>query len=449
MLRRTPENVPGQLPEVITSTVCLAGNRATASVEKLLSAEARKALEGWTGDTGMPGFEEMSKYRRELGDAKARAVADWADEWLRVNEGEALVIFGHHQSFCDAVGERLSKYHPIVAHGGNAADSAVRQGKVDDFAKRRRAARVFIGTTGACGTGMNGLHKRTGCCAFGEMEWTPGEYQQAIGRVRRLGGVSAASCNVFYLVVESGMEGHIVSTVAGKIDNQQAAIESDATCLDDVPMPPPQVVDEEPEVEVEEVEVIPDPTELTWGWTLDRRSGAWMIRVSHQGDPEWIGATVTATRKDGTNPQRRVLLKRVACGDHNGGWSIWGSEDAPPTEEEQAERDASYLRRRFGKRGLQGVLDTQPLDEDQIPQALAASDAAQLLTGMDGDRAALKNCVGWNKADGMMGRILAGTPVDAWDKGLLAGAKEILRKYRSTQLGSELWDQISPEEAQS
>ena len=442
MLRRTPEMVPGELPEIVRVSVPLAGCRATEAAERILSPEAREALRGWTGSDGLPAFEEMSAYRREMGDAKAAAVADWADDWLRSNGGQALVIFGHHQSFCDEVAKRLKRYDPIVAHGGNAADSKVRQGKVDAFAAATGDKhRVFVGTTGACGTGMNGLHKRTSVCAFGELEWTPGEHQQAEGRVRRLGGLGA-SCVAYYLTISGSLEAHIGSVYVGKVEVQAQVLDQTAP---EVAMPPAQVVPGELPEEEQEVEypVIDDPSTLEWGWTKDRRTGSWMIRTSHPGSDEWEGCTVTVTRRDGSNPQRKVLLRRVAHGDHNGGWSIWGSEDAPPTREEQEERDRRYARRRMDGRGY-AVADTRELTEEELACARAAHAAAERLTACDSDGARFRNDIGWNKADGLVGRVVAATDPECWDAGFLAGARRLLRTYSRTQV-ADLWPTIQGE----
>ena len=439
MLRRTPEMVPGELPEIIRTHVVLASNRDTVRVERSLSEEARQELQSWTGDSGLPAFDEMSAYRRDLGTAKAKAVADWADEWLKVNEGEALVIFGHHHDFCEQVAERLQQYQPIVAHGGNAADAAVRQGLVDQFANAEPGKhRVFIGTTGACGTGMNGLHKRTGCCAFGEMEWTPGEFAQAEGRVRRLGGLGG-SCHAFYLVIDGSMENHIVGTVTGKIEDQTATLDATAP---EVLMPPAQIDPAQPVVEEELVEVeeepVPDPVTLTWGWSKDRRTGTWVPSVQHRGDEAWEGARVTVTRRDGTNPQDMILGSRIACNDS---WSIWRATKAEPTDEQRADADRRYLQGRFETRQIDDAGDPTPLTAEELICAAAAHEAAVQLTMDDPDRAHEKNGYGWNSADGMMGRILAGIDPQHWDAGLLAGARAMLRKYARSQIG-HLWERI-------
>lgn len=222
MLRRTPEMVPGQLPEVDRLVVSLVGDCSGA--EALISSEVRRAIEAWSGEDALPAFTEMSEYRRELGLVKAQVCARWAEDWLDGNVGERIVLFCHHRSTCEELRSELWGYNPIVAHGGNASVPRIRQAKVDAFADG--ASRVFIGSTGACGTGMNGLHRATSVCAFVEQEWTPGEIEQAIGRVRRIDGVGR-QCLVYFLVIGGALEEHIMATLAHKSAVQRSVLDVD------------------------------------------------------------------------------------------------------------------------------------------------------------------------------------------------------------------------------
>ncbi|MFW6188242.1 MAG: SNF2-related protein [Actinomycetota bacterium] len=444
MLRRTPEMVPGQLPEIVRETVALRETRAMRDVEAGLSDEARSALMQWTGDTAMPAFEEMSAYRCGLGLAKVSAVAAWVEEWLAVNVNESIVVFGHHQKVLDDIADALGNkgIKTIVAHGGNAPDADYRQSLVDRFAEGKEDIRVFLGSTGACGTGMNGLHKRAHVCAFAEPEWTPGEYAQAEGRIRRLGGQDVEQAIAIHLVVGGALEEHIVDTVTVKIEHQSDAIDgADATCLADVPMPPSDIVQDEDDEPL--TDDVPDPATLEWTWRRCRRSGAWLIAVQHAGPEgeEWAGAEVTVRRRSGEE-QRRVLLRREVGGRD---WSLWCHDEPEPTEQERTDRRARYVRRRAEGRGFAWPSEgDQVVEGAALSQAEACVQAAARLTAADPDRAAARNADGWSAADTTLGRCLASIPPERYTEGLLKFAIRTLRTYRRTQI-ADLWPRIAGE----
>ena len=442
MLRRTPEMVPGQLPEIVRDQVPLRATREMREAEEILSQEAREALTQWEGQAGIPGFEDLSAYRRQLGEAKAPAVADWVEQWLKVNERESIVVFGHHQKALDMIAERLGKkgIKTIVAHGGNAADSQYRQSLVDDFAEGKDGVRVFLGSTGACGTGMNGLHLRAHVCAFAEQEWTPGEFAQAEGRIRRLGGQHAEQAVAYYLVAGGGLEEHIVTTVTGKIEDQSVAIDgAEVDCLEAIPVPPSDIARAAEAALEEQDDGVQDPATLAWTWRRNRSSGAWLIAVQRPGPDgeEWRGAEVIVRRRSGEE-QRRVLVRRVAGGAD---WSLWGHTAAEPTEQERALRWVEYLRRRAEGRGIPWGGDT-PLDAAGRGRAAAARDAAVRLTDADGDHAVLRNDDGWSAADTTIGRYIVEVPLEMWTAELLKFATITLRKYSRTQI-PDVWPIIA------
>jgi SNF2 family DNA or RNA helicase len=106
---------------------------------------------------------------------------------------------------------------------------AERQSKVDAFAKADGPP-FFVGTTGACGTGLNGLHLRTTMCVFFESEWSPRELDQAEGRVARLGGTTATGelSIAYYLTVPDSLEERIMASVCEKRERIAETLGGDA-----------------------------------------------------------------------------------------------------------------------------------------------------------------------------------------------------------------------------
>lgn len=214
LLRRLPEDVPGELPAFSVSIVPLAGVRDPVSMLGMSAALIREACDA--GES-VP-FEETSAYRAEVGLAKAPKASAWIKEWLEDHPGDALVVFAWHKAVGELIAGELGD-DALLAHGGHSPKK--RQSQVDAFAAG--AGRVFIGSIAACGTGLNGLHLRTTMCVFAESPWTHYEMVQAIGRVRRFGSVNDHT-HAYILVGEDSIEDYVLQTVAKKLDISDAVL---------------------------------------------------------------------------------------------------------------------------------------------------------------------------------------------------------------------------------
>jgi hypothetical protein len=163
---------------------------------------------------GLPPLELMSAYRAAIQDFKIQPAASWALDYLNTAR-TPLVMFTHHRR----AAQRLSD---AINAGGTPTvlcledDPAKRQALVDRFADPK-APPIFIGTTGSCGTGLNGLHRRTTRCAFLESEWSLRELDQAEGRIARLGGATDTGMAIaYYLLVPESLEQHIMQVGLNK-----------------------------------------------------------------------------------------------------------------------------------------------------------------------------------------------------------------------------------------
>jgi SWI/SNF-related matrix-associated actin-dependent regulator 1 of chromatin subfamily A len=414
MLRRTADMVPGELPALTVQTVPLDGVKEPKSA-KALDAQALAAAVG-EGKT-LP-FEEISKYRAEMGAAKVPVVVSWVEEWLEENEGKALVLFAHHRQVVEDLASALGAagHETIRAHGDHTPEQ--RQESVDAFAVG--AGRVFIGTIGACGTGLNGLHRRTTVCAFAELPWTPGELTQAIGRVRRFGSANNHA-QAFILVGADSLEDHMVQVIAGKV---QVAGEALAPVeAQPVPAAAPVAIAEAPAVPATAAEQpAPSPEAPETGWTWAKlRDGSWGVRFGAAGNPIWVGSRVeVSARAGGTKPA--LLGPRVASGRD---WSLWHAEPVKDTN--------TWLAKRAEWRGL--PFDGKPVPAERAEQLAWAHRSCGVLSALDRDGASIKNQEGWNKADGAIGKGLAAHEPAQWRVGTLDLALAILKKYHA-QIGT-------------
>jgi hypothetical protein len=428
LLRRLPEDVPGELPTLTTSIVPLAGcdDRAILATAGLDPDAIRSAVsEGSTLD-----FEELAAYRAAMGERKAPAAAAWVADWLDDNgDDAALVVFVWHKAVAariaadlgnDEAGEPLA----FVATGDDSPEE--RQRMVDAFAAGSR--RVFVGSIAACGTGLNGLHKRTTFCAFAEVAWTPGELTQAIGRVRRFGSVGEHA-HAWILVGEESLEDHVLQTIAAKLDTSAAVLgdtvaKGSAAAVAVEPSAaiaaPVAVVEED---EAVELDPIPEPTGRAWTWAK-LRDGVWGVRCDHIGTDAWEGAEVTVHNRAG-KASLVALGRRIAGGAW---WSVYELATLAPPK-----RDREYFRRRVAARNVTGTEDARPLTAEERADALVLSAAACRLTRANPDGCTQRNDVGWSSADAKVGSVLASIPVDCWDAGTLTAARAVVRRYTRTQ----------------
>jgi SWI/SNF-related matrix-associated actin-dependent regulator of chromatin subfamily A-like protein 1 len=203
MIRRRPEDVPGELPPLRRAIVPLSAR------EPPLPFDKRTIIARFVERETVP-FEDMAAYRSEMGMRKAPAVVAWVKTWLDDNPTESLVVFGWHRAALTRIAHDLQT--PFLATGDSSP--IARQKMVDTWDNR-----VFVASIGACGIGLNGLHRRAGACAFSENPWTPGEVQQAEGRIRRIGGM-ADSLMSYFLTADDSLESHILSLILEKMDKQ-------------------------------------------------------------------------------------------------------------------------------------------------------------------------------------------------------------------------------------
>lgn len=247
VLQRFPEDVPGQLPEILRlpllratpapremaeACVPAAGKEEgdylrgpqIAKAEQAVATYFEKAPPPNPSDpqSGLPAFEDFSRYRASLAARKAVAALKWIeDTWHE--HGDPLVIFAHHlgpgQWLADAL-RALPDSGPVEFASGSD-NPQERQAKVDRFADigNPGAPRYLVATLSACGTGMNGMHLRTTDALFVELPWDAATLDQAEGRVRRIGGVGGVDgrpARMWYLGIADCMDAHIVQLIASK-----------------------------------------------------------------------------------------------------------------------------------------------------------------------------------------------------------------------------------------
>jgi SWI/SNF-related matrix-associated actin-dependent regulator 1 of chromatin subfamily A len=149
----------------------------------------------------------LAKVRRMVGEIKAPDAAKYARELM---EGglESLVIFAHHKDVVKILEGELKEYGVVKIVGETSPD--MRQQAVDDFQSGK--ARIFIGSITAAGVGIT-LTRATHTL-FVEVDWVPGNLQQAEDRTHRYG--QRGNVVIEYLIYEGSIDTVMVDAVAGK-----------------------------------------------------------------------------------------------------------------------------------------------------------------------------------------------------------------------------------------
>lgn len=211
MLRRTKAEVLTQLPSKIITRVPLDVSKADmeiieAAENEILDREAK--LSSAAEDFSQLG--DLAHLLRVTGRAKVEKAAAFVEDLLEVEE--KVVVFTRHRVVLAELAEKLKEYVPAVYQGGMSDGG--KQSAIDAF-RKNPDCRVFIGNIQASGTGINGLQEAGSCCVFAELSWVPGEMEQAIGRLDRI-GQKAKSINVYLLHIPGSMESAVLGVQNAK-----------------------------------------------------------------------------------------------------------------------------------------------------------------------------------------------------------------------------------------
>jgi superfamily II DNA or RNA helicase len=198
----------------------------SAEIEALDTWARQQAITASTGS-----FQERGEAVRQLdlrlrhatGVAKAKAVARFVR--VLVEGGTPMLLFGWHREVYDIWLAELSDLAPAMYTGSETP-----------VAKARAAERFMNGETDILimslrsGAGVDGLQARASTVVFGELDWSPGQHHQCIGRVDREGqpvyevgdGVTA-----IYLVVDDGSDPPMMDVLGLKASQAQAVVDPD------------------------------------------------------------------------------------------------------------------------------------------------------------------------------------------------------------------------------
>ena len=158
-------------------------------------------------------FGEMSKIRKEMAIKKVPYVLEFVKEMLDSSEDpqSKVVVFAHHQEVIQLLNAGLKKYKPLVIYGGTSAPQ--RELVLKAF-RQKNEYRVFIGSMGAAGTGVDGLQLNCNRMVFAELDWTPSLVDQAESRLARIG--QKLPVFIYHIVADQSIDSHIAKLMVQK-----------------------------------------------------------------------------------------------------------------------------------------------------------------------------------------------------------------------------------------
>lgn len=216
MLRRTKEQVLPELPPAVICQVPLEVSKedlAAVWAEEDLIENREAKISSIAEDFSQLG--DLSRLLRLTGEAKVKASVSFILDTLQTVE--KVVVFARHRSVLSRIQAELeSRMVRTVEYHGGMSDVQKRDA-IYTFSegKGEKDTKVFIGQIQAAGTGINGLQDHCSTVIFAELSWVPGDTQQAIDRLHRM-GQSANSVNVYVLHVPGTLESAVLGTHTAK-----------------------------------------------------------------------------------------------------------------------------------------------------------------------------------------------------------------------------------------
>jgi len=199
-LRRLKKEVLSELPDKIFKTIFLP---ITPAINRVLDLEQDLEASEEGGNLG-----QLASIRRLTAEAKLPEVIQYAHDVLN-NGCRKLVIFAHHKVIVQKLQQEFSS--SVVLVGGMTANA--KQEALEKFINSD--IQLFIGNIKAAGTGIDGLQKVCSHVMFAEVSWSPGEMDQAVDRLHRI-GQNSKGVQVDFLVAEGTIEEVMVRTLIKK-----------------------------------------------------------------------------------------------------------------------------------------------------------------------------------------------------------------------------------------
>ena len=412
MVRRLKADVLSELPAKVRQVVPLPAE--SAAVKRLLKSE-EAAYEAWEklqaagSASAAAAFAELSRLREQVGLAKVPLLA----EHILRDDGP-VVAFAYHHSVVQELAKLLRGEGRRVAVMTGDMPVEHRQSRVDMF--QRGQSDVILGTLGAMGVGHT--LTQSAHVIIGELDWVPANLTQAEDRCHRIG--QRGSVHIEHLVYEGSLDSRLVEVVVGKQAVLDAALddrpEEVVTAIQDTgtdaPATAPSMAEvtapSRPGLDEAGLREIEARAEVEAAERADRRAQAQAAEEARQ-------ATARAT-DDEVRTRLKAALGAAGwgldAGDHDRAERLASDEGWRPGDRTRAqvliERLQGYVDRAAERVGAAEVPpEDLALVADPEIRAIVLQ-GCRHLSGLDADRAAEDNGVGWSKTTSWTGHWIAG-----------------------------------------
>lgn len=201
MLCRTREELHMELPEPILIEQPVDTDHVTVDDVAAQCAEQARILAGevdadWTARG--QAFREIDwKMRQATGVAKAPYVAEFVK--LLLESEERAVVWCWHRDVYDVMLRELAAFRPVLYSGSETPKQ--KDASRDAFCGG--GSRVLLMSLRS-GAGLDGLQEWCSAGVFAEMDWSPEQHAQCIGRLNRDG--QASTVVAYYMISDAGTD---------------------------------------------------------------------------------------------------------------------------------------------------------------------------------------------------------------------------------------------------
>lgn len=217
MVRHLKRDVQPQLKMPVYNLVRV---DETQTVKEAVHAESLLGLDADQFDGNIKVDGIWAVVRRQLGLAIAPQVADYAAMCLDGGD-EKLVIFAWHIDVLNILQSRLEKYGVVRIDGSTTSNQ--RKERLADYINNPRM-HIMLGNTLSLGTGTDGLQKVCDHALVAEPDPVPGNNEQAIDRLDRMGQKRTVNADLF--VAPKSLLERILARALQKRHNTHAALDA-------------------------------------------------------------------------------------------------------------------------------------------------------------------------------------------------------------------------------
>ena len=219
MIRREKAKVLDQLPAKIRSTIQIEASELDNAAEYrraeqefanwLLEHKLERAqvlpgakrpeeieLEVWQA-LQAEALVRLNALRQLAGIGKIGAAVKWAQDFLDGSDDQKLVIFAHHQEVQQVLHQQLKGYGAVLIAPGEDYAKAVER------FQNEAGCRVAVCSLRGAGQGIT--LTAASYMLLVELDWTPGQLDQAEDRIHRI-GQEAETCNYYYLTARGTID---------------------------------------------------------------------------------------------------------------------------------------------------------------------------------------------------------------------------------------------------